>query len=262
MKQSATLPTARFPEVTLLITHYNRSSSLARLLGTFEGLGTHFGEIVVSDDGSRPEHQQRLQDLQQEFGFRLIATETNRGLGNNLNKGQDAVKTEYTLYIQEDFIPNPVFVPTLAEALHRMKKDSTLDMARFYAYFKYPYLKPVGDGFGEMQFRIVYPGYKKFYMYSDHPHLRRSTFFEKFGRYREDLKGDMPEYWMMISFLKNKGKAIYYEGYRDLLIQSNNSAEPSTIKRNFLRESNNVLVATVRHFYRHIKMNWDYLSPS
>ncbi|MPR32113.1 glycosyltransferase family 2 protein [Salmonirosea aquatica] len=260
MKQSVPTPAARFPEVTLLITHYNRSSSLARLLATFEELGTHFGEIVVSDDGSRPEHQQRLREIQPQYGFRWLATEKNRGLGNNLNKGQDAVKTAYTLYIQEDFIPNPEFVPALAEALRRMQQDPSLDMARFYAYFKYPYLKPVGDGFSEMQFSIRYPGYKKFYMYSDHPHLRRSTFFQRFGRYREDLRGDMPEYRMMISFLKNKGKAIYFERYRDLLTQSNSSVEPSTIKRNFLRESDNFLVATVRHFYRHIKMNWDYLA--
>ncbi len=260
MKQSASTSAARFPEVTLLITHYNRSGSLARLLATFESLQTSFGEIVVSDDGSRPEHQKRVQALREQYGFRLIATEKNRGLGNNLNKGQDAVATEFTLYIQEDFIPNAEFVPAFAEALRRLRADPTLDMARFYAYFKYPYLKPVGSGFSEMQFNIRYPGYQKFYMYSDHPHLRRTTFFEKFGRYREDLRGDMPEYWMMISFLKNKGRAIYYEQYRDLLTQRNDSLEPSTIKRNFLRESDNFLVSTVRHFYRHIKMNWDYLT--
>ena len=40
-----------------------------------------------------------------------------------------------------------------------------------------------------MKFKIWYPGYKKFYAYSDHPHLRRSNFLEKFGRYSENTKG-------------------------------------------------------------------------
>lgn len=259
MKQRATTPTVHFPEVTLLITHYNRSSSLARLLAAFEGFGTRFGEIVVSDDGSRPEHRERLPELQRQYGFRLVAADRNRGLGNNLNKGQDAVTTEYTLYVQEDFIPNPALVPALAEALRRLQQDPALDMARFYAYFLYPYLKPVGNGFAEMEFRVWSPGYKKFYMYSDHPHLRRSTFLQKFGRYREDLKPDRVEYSMMISFLRHGGRAIYFEQYRDLLTQSNSSAEPSMVKRNFWRESDNFLVAMARHFHRHLKMNWDYL---
>ena len=31
------------------------------------------------------------------------------GLGNNINKGQDAVKTPLTLYVQEDFTPAAIF---------------------------------------------------------------------------------------------------------------------------------------------------------
>ena len=45
-----------FPGVTLLVTVYNRSRSLDRLLDAFKQLNCHFGDIVVSDDGSKPEH--------------------------------------------------------------------------------------------------------------------------------------------------------------------------------------------------------------
>ena len=249
-----------FAEVTLLITHYNRSCSLARLLAVCEGQALRFGEVVVSDDASQPDHQLRLQDLKQQYGFRLVSADRNKGLGNNLNKGQDAVTTEYTLYIQEDFVPTPEFGPALGEALRRMQQDPGLDMARFYSYFKYPYLKPVGEGFAEMQFSPWSTGYKKFYMYSDHPHLRRSSFLQKFGRYQESTPGDLTEYRMMISFLRTKGRAIYFERYRDLLVQSNNAEEPSMMKRKFWRETNNPLVASVRHVYRHIRMNWSYLT--
>lgn len=249
-----------FSGVTLLITHYNRSSSLARLLAVCEGLALRFGDVVVADDASRPKHLERLRELQLQYEFRLLAAEKNRGLGANLNKGQNAVTTEYTLYIQEDFVPTPEFGPALGEALRRMQQDPGLDMARFYSYFKYPYLKSVGDGFAEMQFSPWSTGYKKFYMYSDHPHLRRSTFLQKFGRYQEGIPGDLAEYRMMISFLRTKGRAIYFERYRDLLVQSNSTEEPSMMKRKYWQETNNLLVASIRHVYRHIRMNWSYLT--
>ena len=256
---SARMAIATFPEVTLLITHYNRSRSLERLLTALRNLGFSFGAIVVSDDGSRPEHVDRLQQLRQQFNLHVVASERNRGLGHNFNQGQDAVTTEYTLYIQEDFVPNPEFVPAFAAALKILKDNPNMDIARFYAYFRYPFLTPLEHGFAEMQFSQWSPGYRKFYMYSDHPHLRRSNFLEKFGRYREGVKGDVTEYQMMISFLHKKGKGIFFERYQDLLIQQNSADEPSTMKRNFWRETNNYIVAMVRHFYRHIKINWDYL---
>ncbi len=46
----------KFPNVTLLITHYNRSGSLERLLNAFEKLNCSFENIVVSDDGSKAFH--------------------------------------------------------------------------------------------------------------------------------------------------------------------------------------------------------------
>lgn len=48
--------TFEFPEVTLVITHYNRSTSLERLLQSIKDLKCSFNEIIVSDDGSKLEH--------------------------------------------------------------------------------------------------------------------------------------------------------------------------------------------------------------
>ncbi|NCI45555.1 glycosyltransferase [Sediminibacterium soli] len=254
-----TATAARFPEVTLLVTHYNRSSSLERLLRSFAAIHCSFGDIVVSDDGSSSEHLHRLKELEAELDFRLVTTPVNRGLGNNINKGQDAVTTAYTLYVQEDFEPAQDFAVHFANAMSIMQERPEMDMARFYAYFKYPYLKPLRNGFSEMIFRITLPGYKKFFYYSDHPHLRRSNFLEKFGRYAEGVKGDVTEYRMMLSFLRKKGKAIYYDKYRELFFQKNSAAEPSTMKRNMLRESNNIFIHLAREIYRHLKFNRDYL---
>lgn len=249
------------PEVTLLITHFNRSNSLERLLLSFKALEMEFVNVVVSDDGSKPEHLERLKVLQQELKFDLITTLTNKGLGNNINKGQDLAKTEYTLYVQEDFIPQPLFKQKLATSLQLLAKDPKLDMVRFYAYFKYPYLKPVEDGFSEMKFSGCpwFFGYRKFYYYSDHPHIRRSNFFEKFGRYQEGIPVERTEYRMMMSFLKNKGRSLFYDGYTSLFLQENSSVEPSTVKRNYWRETKNPLVVLLKHAYRYLRFNMDYV---
>jgi glycosyltransferase involved in cell wall biosynthesis len=80
-----------FEDVTLLITHYNRSSSLARLVNALNELGCSFEEIVVSDDGSAAPYLQEVRRLADTTGFRLVESPINKGLGNNINKGQRAV---------------------------------------------------------------------------------------------------------------------------------------------------------------------------
>jgi glycosyltransferase involved in cell wall biosynthesis len=248
-----------FPEVTLLITHYNRSTSLERLLKAFTDLQCNFGDIVVSDDGSKPEHVDYIKNLKESYRFTLVTTPVNKGLGNNINKGQDAVKTPYTLYVQEDFVPEKIFPVHFQRALRFMNDQPDLDMVRFYAYFVYPYLKPIGDGFSEMRFKLTLPGYRKFYFYSDHPHLRRSTFFNKFGRYAEGIKVEATEYEMMMSVIKKKGKSLFFDEFTTLFEQKNSADEPSTVRRNVWRESENPLITGMRHLYRHLKFNYNYL---
>ncbi len=232
---------------------------MERLLRAFRNLNISFEAIVVSDDGSRPEHLEKLRSFEVQYGITLITTSKNKGLGHNINKGQDAVTTAYTLYVQEDFDPFPVFTEKFSQALELFRQQPELDMIRFYAYFRYPYLKPVAHGFSEMRFSLLYPGYRKFYQYSDHPHLRRSDFLRKFGRYTEGVKGDTTEYNMMMSFLRRKGRGLFYEDYKGLFDQVNTADEPSTMKRNFWRESENPLVGMVREVYRLLKMNSHYL---
>jgi glycosyltransferase involved in cell wall biosynthesis len=250
-----------FEEVTLLITHYNRSQSLQRLLQTFNEQEFVFGGIVVSDDGSKPQHLEKLAELQKIYNYQLITTPVNKGLGNNINKGQDAVKTPYTLYVQEDFEPKPAFANHFKDALGFMSEDSELDIARFYAYFKYPYLKPYGKGFSQMMFSPNFfdNNHIKFYVYSDHPHLRRSTFLQKFGRYPEGIKGDITEYRMALSFVQKKGKGLFFDEFNDLFYQKNSADEPSTMNRANWRESRNPFALTARAVYLQFKLlKWTY----
>lgn len=249
----------KFQGVTLLVTHYNRSSSLERLLTAFETLDCKFEDIVVSDDGSSAEHQEVLKKMKLRFPFRLITTPVNRGLGNNINKGQEAVKTPLTLYVQEDFVPTELFPVAFSDALHIMSERPDLDLVRFYAYYPYPYLKAFKKGYSEMHIRPWYTDYTKIYFYSDHPHLRRSSFLEKFGRYGEGMKGDRTEYRMCVSVIQHKGKGIFYNNYNGLFKQVNSEEEPSTMMRKSWTTSNNPLISFIRYGYRQIRYNYDLI---
>ncbi len=249
----------QYNEVALMVTHYNRSQSLERLLKSFEDLDMLFGEVVVSDDGSQPEHISYMRELQKTYSFNLVTTPKNKGLGNNLNKGQNAVTKPLTLYVQEDFVPQPIFKEKFEFSLKKMEQQPSLDLVRYYSYFKYPYLEPVGKGFSKMDFGFWKKGYKKFYLYSDHPHLRRSTFFNRFGEYPEGIIGDKTEYQMMMSLLVNKAEALYFDEHKSLFHQVNSEDEPSTMDRSSVRFSKNLGITLVRHLYRHIRFNYNYL---
>ena len=249
----------QFDNVSLLITHYNRSTSLENLLKSFTALNCTFGEIVVSDDGSKVDHLKLLGQLKDTYKFKLITTDKNRGLGNNINKGQDAVTKSYTLYIQEDFEPSQEFPEKFAQAFTSMEQNAALDIVKFYAYYAYPYLKPFNQDFDRMYLPNFARDYTKIYAYSDHPHLRRSSFFKKFGRYPEGLKGDVTEYKMCISFLQNNGKGLFYKDYANLLTQKNSESEPSTMSRESWKAKQNIFMNVVRYTYRQIKYNFDIL---
>ncbi len=252
-----TIPRGDYASVSLLITHYNRSKSLARLLDSIKQTGINFAEIVVSDDRSKPEHLNYLNALKEQYGFSLLTAPINRGLANNLNKGQLHIKTPYTLYVQEDFVPLAGFKQAFDDALDLMEEDLSIDIARFYAYGNYPYMKPYKRNFLSMHYKPWYTDTNKIYQYSDHPHLRRSTFLNKFGLYVEGIKSDKTEYRMCISFIKKEGKGIFYRDYKALFSQENSSDEPSTVKREAWRQSNNFFISVVRKLYRQIKYNYD-----
>ena len=248
-----------FPDVSLLVTHYNRSKSLEHLLRTMSSIDCHLGEIIVSDDGSKAEHLEYLNELKEKFGFTLVTTEKNRGLGNNINKGHKAATKNYVLYVQEDFEPQPGFPDKLTKAMGYMDKDSSLDLVRFYAYFPHPYMKKYDDDFSIIDIPRWAMNYDKIHCYSDHPHLKRKTFPDKFGPYAEGIKGDRTEYKMCISFLRNKGKALFYNNFKELFFQKNSAAEPSTMQREDWRQSDNIFIRPVRYIYRQLRYNYDIL---
>ena len=246
-----------FPDVTLLITHYNRSNSLERLLRTFKERNCTFEDVVVSDDGSKPAHLEAIKELKKQFSFNLITTPANQGLGNNINKGQDAVRTAYTLYVQEDFMPTAIFVTHFQDALQIINKEDKWDIIRFYSYLPYPHCKPYNNEFGEMIYKPWSLKRVKLFFYSDHPHLRRRNFLEKFGRYEEGGNHRKTEYLMCVNFIRKKGKGLFFKEYKSLFVQENSATEPSTWREKPWKTSKNPAIVFVRYVYRQIKYNYD-----
>jgi len=220
--------------VTLLITHFNRSESLLRLLSTMNKHQVTFDEIIVADGGSKKEHMDHVLSIQPQFGFTLLTSPSNLGLGNTINMGQDAVKTPYILYIQEDFVPKAAFTAALKDGLQIMKEEEQWDVVRFYSFpwSPFPYLKPYKKGFSEMIFSLspFYTNHVKFYVYSDHPHLKRKTYPEKFGRYFESRFGDVTEMNMCTTFLKKKGRGLYFKDFKSLFEHDNPNDEPGLFR--------------------------------
>ena len=249
-----------FEEVALLITHYNRSYSIQILLQAFKDQKCAFGEIIVSDDGSKPEHQTVLKELQSIYEFKLISSPNNKGLGNNINKGQDAVTKPFTLYIQEDFIPKPGFVQHLKDAFQFIKYKNQFDIIRFYAYFTYPDLVPYEKGFSKMTSGSTALNNLKYYGYSNHPHLRKSLFLNKFGRYAEDVKDSLAEYQMAVSFLKNQGTGLFYKDFTVLFDQQNPVlSEPYMIDQSSWLQNKSALTLIFRTFYLKFKYVKSYV---
>jgi hypothetical protein len=64
---------------------------------------------------------------------------------------------------------------------------------------------------------------------------------------------------MAISFLKNKGKGMFYEDFKGLFNQRNSEDEPSTMTRSDLRQSSNPVISLARAIYRNVKHTADLL---
>ena len=235
--------------LTLLITHYNRSNSLERLLLAFQKLDCQFVEIIVADDASKPEHLNRLKDIQPIYNFRLLPPEPNGGLGRNLNKGHDAVKTPYMLYVQEDFDPTELLPQHLMDAVQIMDETKDVDYIRFWSFYRFPTLKPFGKGFSETVFNPWNLNHLNYFMYSDNPHIRRTGFLEKFGRYDEGVPSDIAEHNMSIRFIQRKGRGLFYEEHSTLFEHRNSSDEPSTVTRGNWRQSSNPVFLLMRAAY-------------
>ena len=97
-------------------------------------------------------------------------------------------------------------------------------------------------------------------MYSDNPHLRRSNFLQKFGRYQENINGNISEYRMSLSFMQKKGKGLFYDAYETLFEHKNSPDEPSSFDRPEWKQRKQLHILFLRWLYlkyKFAKSTWE-----
>jgi len=178
--------------ISFLITHYNRFENLEFCINAIQNSNINFDyEIVISDDGSEQETQNKIRNLKVD---QKIFSSKNFGLGHNINKGMKACKGDFIFYCQDDFyIDNESNFANVLEESVALLVLNKVDLIRFRANYTFPYLIPLSKSV----FRIPKFSFKNFlvnaFQYSDNPFLIRRDFYENFGFYMENTSPDYGE---------------------------------------------------------------------
>lgn len=217
--------------LSILITHFNRPEALAICIAAIKKVKFQIPiELVVSDDGSRPENLSPLQELPIDV---LVTSPKNKGLASNLNRGIKACKGDFIMYIQEDFIIKPEILNVLPESIDVLNSGQ-IDMVRFRANYVFNHLVPLTKHIS------IIPkfSFKNFnintFQYSDNPFITTPAFFEKHNYFLEQASGPYGETEFAIRVLKSKSKiAIADKNYFDANVESSSVMVTHSVKKRF-----------------------------
>lgn len=93
--------TPQAPTVVVVIPFYNGAHFIERSVGSVFAQSVPATEVIVVNDGSRPEERAALDALAQRFPFRIIDKE-NGGQGSARNAGVAASTCEYISFLDQD----------------------------------------------------------------------------------------------------------------------------------------------------------------
>lgn len=210
------------PEISFLITHYNRPDDLLKCINAIKNLGIKSSEIVVSDDGSEAETINKINTYNIDT---LIISKENKGLAANINKGIAACKGKYILYCQEDFMLSTELNNVLPECIELLENNRA-DMVRFTSNFSFNFLVKLSDAISLIP-KFSFKNFtQNYYQYSDHPFITKKSFFDRFGYYLENTSGRYgeTEYGIRICntnakiAITNQTLAFNVEGSQSILI--------------------------------------------
>lgn len=248
-------------KLTILITTYNRFSILENCLNAIQNISWPLPiEIVVSDDGSDSETQNKLKLLSINT---LLLSEENQGLPTNLNKGIRACKSDYILYIQEDFIINPDLINILKESFDLIDSGK-LDMIRYTANYRFNHLIPLNKNINLIPKFSWKNFHLNFFQYSDNPFLTTPSFFENYGCFLNNVSGDYGEMEYAIRIFKSQARigisSRYYFGHNKYIPsvkeQSSNKKSKILVRNKFNKQTKR----TLRSLRLYIE--WLFYKPS
>ncbi len=177
------------PRVSIVFITYNRLITLKPTLMAFLA-NTDYPrdrlELIVSDDGSPPEIQEEIRHMPFD---RFCLAEKQEGLGANTNRGLRVATGDYILQLQDDWecLGPPDY---LRRALRAMDLMAEIGMVILY---RHPCSLPVREELpiGNDVIRIYdnKPGSRirlvGEHAYSDWPHIKRRSFLNLIGMYKE-----------------------------------------------------------------------------
>jgi GT2 family glycosyltransferase len=122
--------TVREPELSVLVTTYNRSAAVGELLESLasQDLARERFEVLVLDDGSRPEEARAVRRLveEREWPFALMFLEqTNAGPATARNRLVQRVRGQWALFLNDDVVLNRGHLSTHL-AVHARNPEGTV----------------------------------------------------------------------------------------------------------------------------------------
>lgn len=244
------MPDPNLPLVSALFITYKRFDYLQRTFDAFLRNTDYPNlEIVIADDGSGPEIQEKIRRLP---AHRFALSPKNGGLGANNNAGLRLCTGKYVLMIQEDCV---CYGPPhyLREAVGVMEANPDVGMINFSGGPHPPDLSMRLAGSAEPCYVTPRPfedGLKEHYLYSDQPHLRSMESVRVVGPYSElrDM-GRVERDYELRWKAQTQYKTAIFPAYYRTVFRHDNSA-PSFREARFRQRGARPLIPVARWLKR------------
>lgn len=195
-----------WPEVTILLCTFEREAELVR---TLDGLRANLSypadrlRWIICDDSSPSNFAGRIakRAAYRDWHMQVVKTAQNGGWGRNVNNGLAHVDTEYTFFIEDDYVltqPLDLRVgvafleakPAIGMLRYRGTAGEHVVLHQMEAHIE-DWLPDYRDGMGllgRLQYCLLDSGSPSLYLYSHGAHLKRRSFHAFYGPYPEGTK--------------------------------------------------------------------------
>ncbi|PMP11311.1 hypothetical protein BCS93_08855 [Vibrio breoganii] len=175
--------------ISVCIVTYNRLDCLVKTIdsirNTLDSINLDY-EIIVSDDCSPIHVQEKIKNI---HGIdHLFISETNKGLGNNTNKGLKHCRGKYIIQLQDDwiYIGKPEYI---LNAMKILENNQSISIVNFIKDQNCNYFTNYLD---DIEYRILTTESSKeskvsHLPYTDNPHIKRLNFHNEVGYYKENV---------------------------------------------------------------------------
>ena len=185
-------------KISVLIFTYNRTGYLAECLYRFLTkcqFPREQMEILVSDDGSDSKHLNSLIQVCDMFNVDKLYCWNHGGQGASNNNAIRIAQGEYILHLQNDFGMLNDDVNCIQKCVDILDNDPQVACVGLFDLLIYPqnqripYVVKTPNG----PIRLLWLKPPNKYVYSDGPHIKRTSFHHEFGWYLEGQGGPKKE---------------------------------------------------------------------